>query len=198
MKENIVLIGGGGHARSCIDVIELENRFNIIGIVDNGLKKGTKVLDYEVLGSDSDLPEIFKICKNALICIGQIKTPEPRIKAYELALSLGFKLPSIISPLAYVSKYADVQDSSIIMHHAFINAGAKIGKNCIINSKALIEHDAVIGDHCHISTASVINGGVSVGAKSFFGSNSTSKEYVNIDENSIIGGGTSVFLARKM
>jgi len=33
MKEKIILIGGGGHCKSCIDVIEQEGRFIIAGIV---------------------------------------------------------------------------------------------------------------------------------------------------------------------
>ena len=34
MKEKIVLIGGGGHCHSVIDVIEQENKYEIIGIID--------------------------------------------------------------------------------------------------------------------------------------------------------------------
>ena len=34
MKEKLVLIGGGGHCRACIDVIERENKYQIAGIVD--------------------------------------------------------------------------------------------------------------------------------------------------------------------
>ena len=56
----------------------------------------------------------------------------------------------------------------------------KIGKNCIINTKALIEHDCIVEDNCHISTASVINGGVIVKNDSFVGSNSTSKQSIEI------------------
>ena len=67
------------------------------------------------------------------------------------------------------------------MHNALINANAKIGKNCIINTKALVEHDATIEDNCHISTAAVINGGVTVKKNTFFGSNATSKEYIEIN-----------------
>ena len=33
-KNNLILIGGGGHCKSCIDVIEQENKFNITGILD--------------------------------------------------------------------------------------------------------------------------------------------------------------------
>ena len=39
MKEKIILIGGGGHCRACIDVIEQEGRFTIAGIVDVPEKK---------------------------------------------------------------------------------------------------------------------------------------------------------------
>jgi len=36
-KLKILLIGGDGHAKSVIDVIEQENRYEIIGIVDKKL-----------------------------------------------------------------------------------------------------------------------------------------------------------------
>jgi FlaA1/EpsC-like NDP-sugar epimerase len=32
--KKIILIGGGGHSKSCIDVIENENKYKIVGIVD--------------------------------------------------------------------------------------------------------------------------------------------------------------------
>ena len=34
MKELILIGGGGGHCRSCIDVIEQEQKFKIAGIID--------------------------------------------------------------------------------------------------------------------------------------------------------------------
>ena len=33
--ENIVLFGGGLHANVCIDIVEKESKYNIIGIIDN-------------------------------------------------------------------------------------------------------------------------------------------------------------------
>jgi UDP-3-O-[3-hydroxymyristoyl] glucosamine N-acyltransferase len=93
---------------------------------------------------------------------------------------IGFNLPAIISPLAYVSKHSFVDEGSVVMHHALVNSNAKVGKNCIINTKALIEHDAVVEDNCHISTGAVVNGGVVVKKDTFYGSNATSKEYVEV------------------
>ena len=180
MKEKIVLIGGGGHCHSVIDVIEQTNKYEIIGIVDTKENIGKKVLGYEIIGCDDDLETIFLSCKNALITVGQIKTSDLRIKLFEKLKNIGFNLPIIVSSLAYVSKHSSIEEGTVIMHHALVNANVKIGKNCIINSKALIEHDCIIGNNCHISTASVLNGGVIVKDNTFFGSNATSKQVIEI------------------
>lgn len=181
MKEKIVLIGGGGHCHSVIDVIEVTNKYEIIGIVDIKENIGKKVLDYEVIACDDDLKTIFETCKNAIITVGQIESNKIRVKIYNKLKQIGFNLPVIISPLAYVSKHSVIEEGTVIMHHSLINANVKIGKNCIINTKALIEHDCVVEDNCHISTASVINGGVIVKENSFFGSNATSKQGIEIN-----------------
>lgn len=181
MKEKIILIGGGGHCHSIIDVIEQENKYEIIGIADIKKNMGKKVLNYEVIGCDDDLETIFKTCKNAIITMGQIESNKIRVSLYNKLKQIGFNLPVIISPIAYVSKHSIIEEGTVIMHHALVNANVKIGKNCIINTKALIEHDCVVEDNCHISTASVLNGGVIVKENSFFGSNATSKQSIEID-----------------
>ena len=190
--EKIVLIGGGGHCKSVIDVIEQENRFYIAGIIDQPQMLGSKILNYEVIGCDDDLQELAKEIKYAVISVGQIKSPKLRIKLFELAKKHGFLLPTIISPRAYVSKHASIDEGAMVFHDALINAGVKIGKNCIINTKALIEHDSLIGDNCHISTGAIVNGGVKVGENCFIGSNAVTREYIEISENSFIKAGSVV------
>jgi len=180
MKEKILLIGGGGHCKSVIDVIEQENRFIIAGIIDKKELIGQRVLGYKVIGSDDDLEELFKQYRYALITVGQIKSNVIRVKLFYKLKDIGYNLPIIISPLSYVSKYASIDEGTIIMHGVIINADAKISSNCIINTKALIEHDVSVGTHCHISTATILNGGTSVEEHSFVGSNATTKEYINI------------------
>ena len=179
-REKIILIGGGGHCKSVIDVIEMQNRYEIMGIVDKKEFLGKDVLGYKVIGCDDDLETLFHGCKNAVITVGQIKSNEVRVKLFDKLKSIGFNLPAIISPLAYVSKHSFVDEGSVVMHHALVNSNTKIGKNCIINTKALIEHDAVVEDNCHISTGAVVNGGVLVKKDTFYGSNATSKEYIEV------------------
>ena len=182
--KKIILIGGGGHCRSCIDVIEKEKKFKVLGIVDN--KKNILIKKYKLIGSDKDLDKISKKIKNAIITIGHIKNSDLRERLYKKLIKLKFNLPLVISPLAYVSKNALVGAGTIIMHRALININAKIGKNCIINTGAIIEHDVVIGDNCHISTGSIINGGVTIEKNSFIGSNAVVKQNIKIGKNSFV------------
>jgi len=185
-KPKIILVGGGGHCKSCIDVIELEDKFVIAGIIDLHEKVGSKVLDYSIFGSDSDLEALSKSCSNFIVTVGQIKSPAKRIKLFNELIRLNVNLPTIISPLAYVSKHANIGKGTIIMHNVTVNAGAVVGDNCIINTKALIEHDACIENHCHISTGSIVNGGAKIKQGTFFGSGAVCKESIVIDEYSFI------------
>jgi sugar O-acyltransferase (sialic acid O-acetyltransferase NeuD family) len=186
--KKIILVGGGGHCKSCIDVIENENKYKIIGIID---KKKNFLLNYKVF-AESYLNK--KLIKNnyAFVTVGQIKNYKVRAKLFNRLKDLGFKIPSIISPSAYISKHAVIGPGTIVMHGAIINAGAVIGNNCIINTNSLIEHDVVIGDHTHISTEVTINGGVTIAEKVFIGSRSIIKDNISIGECSIVGAGLYV------
>ena len=191
-KEDLILIGGGGHCRSCIDVIEMDGRFTIRGIVDEKEPLDLTLKDFPLLGREKDIFELAKSCQNFLITIGQIKSAQPRIRLFEYLKQLGMTLPIVVSPLAHVSRLAMLGEGTMIMHYALVNTGASIGRNCIINTKALIEHDVVIEDHCHISTAAVVNGAAKVQRCSFIGSNAVLREDIVVGEESIVGAGVTV------
>lgn len=190
--KKIVLIGGGGHCKSVIDVIEQEGQFNIVGIVDVAKLLGSEILGYPVFGTDDDMAKLAEKYKNAIITVGQVKSAKLRIKLYDLAAKSGFTMPKIISPNAYVSKHSSIGNGVVVMHNAIINANSSIGDNCIINSMALVEHDCKISSHCHISTNATINGGAIVGSGSFVGSNATTKELAVIKDNSFIKAGSLI------
>lgn len=192
MKPQIILIGGGGHCKSVIDAIEMEGTYTIAGIIDQKEFIGHEVLGYKIIGCDNDLKDVFQQFKFAVVTVGQIRSPDLRIKLFNQLQSIGFETPSIISPRAYVSKHATIGSGTVVMHDALINAHATIGTNCIINTKALIEHDSIIGDHCHISTGAILNGGTQVAQGTFFGSNAVSRECTIIAERSFIKAGSVV------
>lgn len=191
-KPSLILIGAGGHARSCIDVIEQQGQYQIAGLVGLTEQKHTQQLGYAVIASDDALEELAKSYQYALITIGQIQTAEHRLRLYQQAVQCGLHLPVIIAPTAHVSRHASIGAGSIVMHGAIVNVGAKVGNNCIINSRALIEHDTSVENHCHISTGTILNGDVTVGEGSFIGSGCVIKEGVSIGKGCLVGMGLTV------
>jgi sugar O-acyltransferase (sialic acid O-acetyltransferase NeuD family) len=190
-RKDIVLIGGGGHCVSVIDIIENGNEFNIIGILDSN-KKEKNILGHRILGGDELIPDLVKEGNYFLVTVGQIKSYSTRLNIAKNLLTNNAKIATVISPLAYVSKHAVIGKGTIIMNHAAVNAQSKIGDNCIINSKSNIEHGVIVEDFCHVSTCAVVNGDTVVGRGSFIGSNATISNGISIKENSIISAGVFV------
>lgn len=186
-KPGMILIGAGGHAHACIDVIEQDGRFCVAGLVGVPEDAGTSRLEYPVIGTDDELSQLANDHRYAIVSVGQIRTPDVRMRLFQQLVAIGFELPAIVSPAAYVSRHAVVGAGTIVMHGAIVNAGARVGSNCIINTNALVEHDAIVDDHCHISTGAILNGGVAVGEGSFVGSGSVIKEGVCIGKRCLIG-----------
>lgn len=186
----LILIGGGGHCKSVIDVAESAG-FDILGVLDVPEKVGSEILSTRVIGTDEDIATyVHKV--EFVITIGFIKNPATRISLYNKVKEAGGKLATIIASTAYVSKYSTIGEGTIVMHHAFVNAGAKIGNNVILNTFSNIEHDAIIGDHCHISTGTMVNGECSVGNSCFIGSQSSLANGIVIGDEIIVGAGSFV------
>jgi len=186
-KPSMILIGAGGHAHACIDVIEQQGQYRIAGLVGMQKEMHTRHLGYEVIATDDDLPQLAMDYQYAFIVLGQIRTPDSRICLYQKATSLGFQLPVVVAPTAYVSRHATLGAGTIVMHSAIVNAGARVGNNCIINTRALVEHDVIVGDQCHISTGAIVNGSVNIGTGSFIGSGSIIKEGVMLGRECMVG-----------
>lgn len=189
-KKNLVLIGGGGHCKSVIEVAESAG-YNILGILDRPEEIGKKVLAYEVIGSDDDIPQFIDEAE-FVITVGFIKNPALRIKLYNKVLEAGGKLATLVASSAHVSKYAIIGEGSVVMHKAFVNAGAVIGNNVIINTFANIEHDAHIGNQCHISTGTMVNGDCIINENCFIGSQTVLANAISICSDVIIGAGSLV------
>lgn len=175
----LILVGGGGHCKSVIDVAESAG-YTILGVLDRPEEVGKKVLGYEVIGTDDDMAKYVDRAE-FIVTVGQIKSPDLRIKLHNMIEQAGGKLATIVAPTAHVSKYAQLGEGTVVMHQAVVNTDTKIGNGCIINTFANIEHDVVVGDYCHVSTGAMVNGGACVADGTFVGSQSVINQYVKIE-----------------
>jgi len=192
MKKKIIIYGAGGHAKSCIEVLESVKKYQILGLIGKKNELNKIVHGYKVIGTDKDLLKFKKKTNNFIIGIGSFKLNNLREIVFKKLKSIGFNLPKIVASTSYVSKNTEIQEGSIIFHNCFINTGVVIGKNCIINSGTIIEHDSFISDHCNISTSVTINGNVEVGSSSLIGSGSKIINLIKINKNTLISMGSIV------
>jgi sugar O-acyltransferase (sialic acid O-acetyltransferase NeuD family) len=188
--QGLLLLGGGGHCRSVLDVLETAG-ISVAGLV-TGPGEDKPVFGYPVLGGDDDLLRLRKTYDTALVTVGQIGSADVRRRLFFLLRELKYSLPAVVSPLAHVSRHARVGEGSVVMHQALVNAGVSIGENAIINTRALVEHDCAVGAHCHIAVGAVLCGGVSVGEGSFVGAGAVIRQGIRVGRGCIVGMGSTV------
>ena len=188
----LVLIGGGGHCRSCIDVIESTGQYAIHGILDPSISSGTKISVYEVLGSDELIPILATQGCKFFITVGHLNNNKARRAIFQELEPFLESLITIIAPSSIVSRSGSIGRGTAVMHQAIVNAGASIGVNCIINTGALIEHDTKIGDHSHIATNATINGNCIIGKDVFIGSGAVVINGIQICDAAFVAAGTVI------
>lgn len=187
-KPEIVLVGGGSHCESLIEVIESGNRYKIKGVIENEKKE---VLGVPVLGNDTI---IGTIPSNTffIIAVGQITSSSIRRRLYDMLKKAERKITVVMAGTAVLSKLAVVGEGTSLHHHTVVNAGSTIGVCNIINTGAIIEHGCVLGDFNHVSTGVIINGNCVIGNDVFIGSGTIVRNGISICSNVIVGAGSYV------
>jgi sugar O-acyltransferase (sialic acid O-acetyltransferase NeuD family) len=188
----IVVVGAGGHASACIDVIEAAGTFKIARLVDPLFEPGTQKNGYTVAGGDETLTGLRLEYSTAFVAIGQVKSSTTRRTVSNLLTNLGYNLPSIVSPIAHLSPSSKIGPGVIAMHGVIVGPGVEIGALSIINSQALIEHGCRIGEFVHISTGAIVNGDCEVGDDCFVGSGAVIHQGVRVGARTIVAAGAVV------
>jgi sugar O-acyltransferase (sialic acid O-acetyltransferase NeuD family) len=190
IKKQIILVGGGGHAKACLDVIESDSFWHLKGYLDvKQTLSDTYGLAY--LGSDSEASKFVQEAQ-FLITVGQLGFSPIREKLYNELKKLNAEFAIVKAINSIISKKSIIGCGTIVMHGAILQADTSVGENCIINDRVLIEHGSIIGNHCHISTGVIINGEVRIGNGVFIGSGSVLRNGITIGDNCVIGMGSVV------
>lgn len=188
MKKKLLLIGGGGHCKSILDTLYRCGVYHDIGIIEQKLHVGHKVLDTPVIGTDGDLISLLRDgYTDAFISVGSIGDPTLRKKLHKKISDIGFFIPNIIDSSSYIGLDCHLGCGIFIGKNVVINASVTIGDAAIINTGAVIEHDCQIGDFVHIAPRAIICGDVCIGNNSHIGANSTIIQGTKIGNNVIIG-----------
>ncbi|MDX2095827.1 MAG: acetyltransferase [Alphaproteobacteria bacterium] len=195
-QQQIVIIGGGGHTRVLIGMVQAAG-LPLRGIVTaNAALLGSVVLEVPVLGLegevDLDPTEVMLVNGVGNHATGKGPGLAPRTALYQRYRAMGFDFPPIISPQAVVHAHVAMGEGVQVMAGAVIQPGVIIGENSIINTCAAIDHDVVLSPHCHIAPAAVLCGYAVVGEGTHIGAGAVIIDKVRIGNRAVIGAGATV------
>ena len=191
--EKIVLLGGGGHAKVIIDLINACGNYEIAGIVDAKLAVGVSVSGGTVLGDDGILSKLYASgIKNTCIAVGSIKDNSVRKALYEKVKNAGFLVPALIHPSAVISGKSHIREGAQIMAGAIVQTDSSIGENTIVNTGAIVEHDCAVGSHVHICPGATLSGWCLIGEGAFIGAGATVLQGTKIGSNAVVAAGAVV------
>lgn len=158
MKEKVIVIGDGGHAKIVIDILGYYEKYEIIGVTSKE-PKSEKFYGHPIIGTDEVLEGFFKKgVTNVAIGIGGFTNNELRKQLFIKVKKIGFNVISAIHPNAIISKKATLGEGTTIFAGVVINPDVIIGDNCVIATSSSIDHETIVEDHCLISA------GVTLGA----------------------------------
>jgi len=191
--ENIVLFGGGNQAHYTIDIIEKENKYNIVGIIDSIHEIGSERFGYKILGRQENLKELITKY-NILGGVISIGDNWSRFAVYNQIIKIipDFTFINAIHPSVVIGNTTEIGVGIIAMAGCIFNPKAKIGNFTFFATGAQVEHDNTIHDFSSISAGSITGGHVILGKFSAITLGVTILDRIEIGENTVIGAGSLV------
>jgi UDP-perosamine 4-acetyltransferase len=190
----LVMLGAGGHARSLLDAIRAAGEHEVVALTDPRAElAGTRIDGVEVVGDDARLEDLRERgIEAACMGVGGVGDNGVRMRAFELARTLGFALPAVVHPAATVSATTSLGDGSAVLAGAVVGPGARVGVNVIVNTGAIVEHDCAIADHVHVASGAVLGGAVTVGEAAHIGLGACVLQGVTVGPGAVVGAGAVV------
>jgi len=189
----IVVIGAGGHAKVIIDILEQAGTFQLQGLLDSQLPVGTRVLDYEVLGNDRDLPRLMEQAQvaGAVVAIGD-NFLRGKIVAELRQLVPVLAFPPAIHPAATIARSAVIDAGTVVMAGAVVNSNTTVGEFCILNTNCSVDHDCMLGNYASLAPGSCVGGTVQIGEMSAICLGAKVIQRVKIGAHTVVGAGATV------
>lgn len=187
----IVVIGGGGHAKVLISMLK-KSGWAILGYTDD--RDRGVILGVPHLGSDRVLPRIRRTHPScsALIGLGKVDASSARALVQADITALGFDCPVIVSPAAIVNEEVKLGAGTAVFDGAVVNSGTVTGSLCILNTNSTVEHDCRLGANVHIAPGATVSGSASIGDDCMIGAGSTVIHEVTVCCGCVIGAGSTV------
>lgn len=153
MKEEIIVIGAGGHGKVIADAIVKMGKYELKGFIDVNEPVGSKIFDeYKVISSQQDIEALVNNSTKFVIGVGN---NEARKKLRD-NFPKNIAWATIIHPTAVIAHDVEIGIGSVVLANTTINAGSNIGEFTIIDSGTIVDHDCEIGDFNHLTIGTLV------------------------------------------
>lgn len=158
---DLLIMGAGGHGRVVKEVAEATGKYKRIAFLDDSYDGANPAATCtSVVGKLSDYEKYITSFSHTFVAIGN---PTIRNQWQVRLATVGYQMPILIHPDAYISPSAVAEIGTVIMPKVVIQSNVRIGKGCIISAGAVVDHDAVVGDYCHINAGAIVSAETVVG-----------------------------------
>ena len=180
---DLIIIGGGGHAKSVADAA-IKNGYNVIGFLDDN-EEITEMLSIKRLGKIEEC-ESFAAKAKFIIGIGNNTVRKKICESYRL------DYVTLIHPSAVIANGVVLGEGTVVLAGAIVNADAKIGKHSVVNTGAIVEHDCIIGDFTMLAPRATVCGFSKIGNMCWVGAGSSIINMISVRDNTVIDVGAAV------
>ncbi|NML35840.1 hypothetical protein HHL17_01405 [Chitinophaga sp. G-6-1-13] len=183
---DIILVGAFSEMIELADLCGSD----ITGIIDVREAPGYP-LTY--LGKDDDARAIFGEYGDKADIILSPDIPIVREKLFAFYKNIGFRIGSLLSPHARISKSANLDVEGLMVQSGVnLSANTVIGRGVRLNVNANVMHDCVVGAFTTIAPNAVLLGKVTLGSRVYVGANTTILPGITVGDDVIIGAGAVV------
>jgi acetyltransferase EpsM len=191
----LVIVGGGEHARVVIDAARSRTAaWTILGYSDPTPNEETTArFGLAHLGTDDEV--IARFAGRGVfhvLGVGTVGVVSRRAQIAERFERAGARFAAVIHAAACVSPSAHVEGGAVIMAGAIVNTGARVGAHAIVNTGAVVEHDVTLGAHTSVGPAAAVGGGAAIGERSYLGLGCRVRDHVRIGARALVGMGAVV------
>jgi sugar O-acyltransferase (sialic acid O-acetyltransferase NeuD family) len=188
-----LIVGGGGHARSVIDIVEAASAFEIAGVLDDIRPAGSQFLGHPILGPLDAIESLASTGAfgHCFVAVGD-NAERRRIVRYIRQCVPRLAHACLLHPTSVVSCDVSLGEGTVLMANASIGAGSRIGTGCIVNTSASVDHDCELEDFVSLAPGAHTGGRVFVGEGSAIGVGAAISNGVRIGAETVVGVGSAV------
>ena len=188
MKKRLVIFGCGEIGQLAHYYFSRDSDYEVVAFtVDRDHLPGPVFCGLPVVAFDRVADVYPPSAYDFFVALSYSKLNAVRMGKYAEAKALGYKLASFISPLATVLNGGRIGDNCFVFEDNTIQPFVCIGDNVTLWSGNHIGHHGQIKDHVFFTSHVVLSGHCVVDSYSFFGVNSTIRDYLHIAEGTLVG-----------